>query len=37
MIMKRIFIMIMCLITLNLSAQETDDSYKQTRKSDMGI
>ncbi len=35
--MKRIFIMIMCLITLNLSAQETDDSYKQTRKSDMGI
>ena len=37
MIMKRIFIMIMCLISLNLSAQETDDSYKQTRKSDMGI
>ena|GEM_PF-5384378 len=37
MIMKIIFIMIMCLITLNLSAQETDDSYKQTRKSDMGI
>ncbi len=37
MIMKRVFIMIMCLISLNLSAQETDDSYKQTRKSDMGI
>ena len=27
MIMKRIFIIIMCLISLNLSAQETDDSY----------
>ena len=37
MIMKIIFIMIICVITLNLSAQETDDSYKQTRKSDMGI